>query len=150
MCQDPEQSNFDDVGDFHEKFGLGNVTHGTVGIVGMPADLLNFRIRFLHEELEEFVAAMDMGREDLAFDALLDLAYVVFGTAHLLGYPWQEGWDLVQAANMAKIRAERAEQSLRGSTWDVVKPEGWQPPDIRGLLGSYGWPAASMNKNSQP
>lgn len=136
-----EQSNFDDVGDFHEKFHLGNTTHGEPGIVGMPADLLKFRLKFLQEELNEFKEAMATGREDLAFDALLDLVYVAMGTAHHLGYPWQEGWDLVQAANMMKERAERSEQSERGGTWDVVKPEGWQPPDIKGLLESYGWPA---------
>ncbi len=136
-----DQTNFDDVGDFHEKFGLGNVTHGEPGIVGMPADLFEFRLKFLKEELQEFEDAMLGGYEDFAFDALLDLVYVAMGTAHLLGFPWQEGWDLVQAANMAKERAIRSEQSARGSTWDVVKPEGWQPPDIKGLLISHGWPA---------
>jgi hypothetical protein len=40
---------------------------------------------------------------------------------------------------MAKVRAERAEQSERGGTWDVVKPDGWTPPDIEGILYTYGW-----------
>jgi hypothetical protein len=52
--------------------------------------------------------------------------------------PWQEGWDLVQAANMAKERATSAEQSTRLSAFDVIKPPGWTPPDIEGLIESYG------------
>lgn len=136
------QSNFDDVGDFHEKFGLGNVTHGEVGIVGMPADLLDFRLKFLGEELDEFAKAMDAGDQAGAFDALLDLVYVAMGTAHLLGFPWQEGWDLVQAANMSKLRATTGIVGPRGDAkYDVIKGPDFVPPDIEGLLRKHGWPS---------
>ena len=140
-----KRSNFDDVGDFHEKFDLPNVTHASVaGPMDMPADLLDFRLKFLKEELQEFSTAMSDGDEAGAFDALIDLVYVAMGTAHLLGFPWQQGWDLVQAANMAKVRAASAEHSAantgRGHASDVVKPDGWQPPDIVGLLRKHGWP----------
>jgi predicted HAD superfamily Cof-like phosphohydrolase len=136
------RSNFDDVGDFHEKFDLPNVTHARVsGPMGMPADLFQFRLKFLKEELDEFQASMEYGDTAGAFDALIDLVYVAMGTAHLLGFPWQEGWDLVQAANMAKERATSETASERGGTWDIVKPEGWQPPDIEGLLQKHGWPS---------
>jgi hypothetical protein len=65
---------------------------------------------------------------------------VVFGTAHLNGYPWQEGWDLVQQANITKERAAAdGSNSKRGSSFDVVKPEGWTAPDINGLLLKKGW-----------
>lgn len=133
-------SNFDDVGEFHEKFGLDNTTHQDTGPRDVPDELIRFRIGFLVEELEEFISgAIDDDPEQM-FDALLDLAYVVFGTAHLLGFPWQEGWEAVQKANMAKVRAAAdGSDSKRGSSFDVVKPEGWTAPDIKAVLNKHGW-----------
>jgi len=135
--------NFDDVGIFHAQFGLDNTTftaHG-IGPRDVPADLLEFRAKFLQEELDEFNEGVAESDHAKMFDALIDLVYVALGTAHLQGYPWQEGWDLVQAANMAKVRAAKdGSDSKRGSQWDIVKPPGWTPPDIEGLLESHGWP----------
>lgn len=132
-------SNFDDVGGFHEKFGLDSVTYAGIGPRHMSAELLDFRIKFMHEELKEFEDAIAEGDDAKAFDALLDLTYVVMGTAHLRGYPWQRGWELVQEANMLKVRAKNAEESKRGSAYDVVKPPGWLAPNIERLLDQYGW-----------
>lgn len=130
-------TNFEDVGRFHEKFELP-VAKGEIR--QLPQDLLDFRVRFLKEELAEFVSAMPSWTTPAdhakMFDALLDLVYVALGTAHLLGYPWEQGWNLVQAANMAKVRALRPEDSKRGSAWDVVKPPGWVAPDIESLLAN--------------
>jgi hypothetical protein len=39
--------------------------------------------------------------------------------------------DAVQKANMAKVRVAKAEDSKRGSTFDVRKPEGWVGPEAR-------------------
>lgn len=162
MYEQPRaQSNFHDVGDFHEKFGLDNTTHHDIGPRQVPDDVLEFRIKFMLEELQEFCEAVGfkIGADPtgqlqltkfrqsnpgvhhaLAFDALLDLAYVVFGTAHFMGYPWQMGWKLVQRANMAKIRAKAdASDSKRGHALDVVKPAGWTPPNITDLLNRCGF-----------
>lgn len=137
-------NNFHDVGVFHEKFRLDNVLAGGVGPRDLPPGLLEFRIKFMLEELQEFVDAYtENPRENHAkmADALVDLVYVAMGTAHLLGYPWQVIWDAVQKANMAKVRAESAQDSKRGSAFDVVKPPGWRPPDVAGILRSMGWDA---------
>lgn len=141
-----ESTNFDDVGDFHEKFDLVNMTHmhEHEGVTTyphlLPDDLYAFRYGFLAEELQEFKDAHLAGDLAGAFDALLDLVYVALGTAHLMELPWQEGWDAVQDANMAKERATSAEQSTRLSAFDVIKPPGWTPPDIEGILGKYAIP----------
>jgi predicted HAD superfamily Cof-like phosphohydrolase len=134
-------TNFDDVGNFHEKFALDNTTHQDTGQRSpMDPELLDFRLKFLKEELEEFETGMEEEDHEQMFDALLDLVYVAMGTAHLLGYPWQEGWDLVQRANMAKERAAAdGSNSKRGTQWDVVKPPGWTPPAIGGLLERHGF-----------
>ena len=101
---------------------------------------MDFRVKFLEEELEEFKEGRREGNHAKMFDALLDLVYVAMGTAHLQGYPWEAGWTEVQEANMAKVRAAKdGSDSKRGSQYDVVKPDGWQPPDIDFLLEWLGW-----------
>jgi hypothetical protein len=180
-----QKDNFTDVGDFHEKFGLYNVGAESSplrdGVFHFPPgprpaaditeELLKFRLKFLEEELIELAQSMHFARlakpgggdmigvsvdHPHAFDALLDLVYVALGTAHLLGYPWQAGWEAVQAANMAKERCAinhvwsqnddgtccdqpRWKHGTRGSTFDVLKPPGWTPPDIAAVLRKHGF-----------
>lgn len=133
-------TNFTDVGRFHEKFGLDNTTFRDVGPREWDKDLMEFRLKFLREELDEFIEGKNEQDVVKMFDALLDLVYVAMGTAHLLGLPWEAGWSLVQQANMAKVRAAAdGSDSKRGSAFDVVKPEGWEPPDLQKVLNLYGW-----------
>ena len=125
----------EDVKAFHEKFGLG--------YSGPPRQLTgdyhDFRQGFMQEELDEYQAAHEAG--DLAgqLDALVDLVYVALGTAYLQAFPFGEAWRRVQAANMAKVRVERASDSKRGSTFDVVKPPGWAAPDHSDLVRSEAY-----------
>jgi predicted HAD superfamily Cof-like phosphohydrolase len=150
---------FHDVGRFHEKFGLLNTTYRGPGPSSMDRETIVFRMKFLCEELQEFmegvgfkfhaslydIAMMNSSWQETGpdhpqmFDALIDLVYVAYGTAHMAGYPWEEGWGEVQRANMQKIRATRADQSERGGTLDVIKPVGWEAPDIAGVLQRWGW-----------
>lgn len=118
---------------FHEKFGL----NAPIVPQLLGNELFEFRLKFLREEVQEYEDAHREGDLVKAFDALVDLVYVALGTSYLHGLPFEDGFDLVQAANMAKVRAERKEMSVRGSTYDVVKPEGWQPPDLRHLVGAF-------------
>jgi predicted HAD superfamily Cof-like phosphohydrolase len=176
--------NFDDVGDFHRKFGLHNVTYTAAEPVEYTDDLIKFRLKFLLEELQEIVegcgycvahVSEPQGgshleavkkpngsmKHEAVFDGLLDLAYVTFGMAHVLGYPWQDGWDEVQRANITKERCginhtyidsghqdyegcvscgkPREQHSLRGSAYDVIKPRGWHAPDIKSILKRVGF-----------
>ena len=97
----------------------------------LPEELSGFRSRFIEEELDEYILATTL--ED-KFDALIDLVYVALGTAYLHGFDFEEGWRRVHNANMKKVRAERQDESKRGTAFDVVKPEGWQPPDLSDLV----------------
>lgn len=140
-------SDHTDVGDFHCKFELDHTTCskgcGRTGPRPWDDELVKFRTKFLHEELKEFEDAVAERDHAKIFDALIDLVYVAHGTAHLLGYPWRIGWDAVQAANMAKQRAAKdGSDSVRGSSFDVVKPASWIPPDIEGVLQAYGFDVA--------
>lgn len=135
-------SDFDDVGLFHSKFGLPFVDtpQNIAGPREVDEELMRFRIKFMREELQEFEDAYATGDEAGMFDALLDLVYVAMGTAHLRGYPWKSGWDEVQRANMTKERAAPdGSNSKRGSSWDVVKPDGWTPPRIDEVLAMFGF-----------
>lgn len=151
---------FTKVGEFHGKFGLPTA-HSTPPAFP-PDDVLQFRGGFLLEELAEFFeacgnAAMalhlreaikDLGRfkqvygftgpRDLekAADALADLKYVTDGTAHMMGIPFNEVFEEVQRANMTKERATGADdpRNTRPHALNVVKPEGWTPPDHKPIL----------------
>jgi len=119
------------VAEFHEKFDLplGNEDK----LMQDPA-AQDFRVKFLQEELDELKEALASGDKVGAFDALLDLAYVAYGTALFAGIDaaqWHAGMHAVHSANMAKIRVAKAEDSKRGSAFDVKKPVGWVGPESR-------------------
>ncbi len=133
-------SNFESVGEFHRRFGLPR--HGDGGPVsGLDQEKFLFRDKFMQEELDEFREAHYAGDLPKALDALVDLVYVVLGTAHMMRAPFDEAFREVQRANMTKVRAAGADdpRSTRGSALDVVKPAGWTPPDVAGVLRRAGW-----------
>jgi hypothetical protein len=113
---------FDDVGSFHMKFGLPT-SYDTAPAMMTP------------EEEPPGPSSL----EDAA-DALADLVYVALGTAHLMGLPFNAVWDEVQRANMMKERATGADdpRSKRGHGFDVVKPEGFRPPNHTGIIALAG------------
>lgn len=127
-------TDFDSVGEFHRKFGLP-----VAGVI--PLDVIDdesflFRYQFLLEELQELIQAhRDRDLVGVA-DALADLVYVALGTAHMYGIPFDEVFAEVQRANLSKERTSGStdRRSKRGSDLDVVKPEGWRPPDISDVL----------------
>jgi len=115
---------------FHSKFGL----HYDGPPRFLPEELSKLRIVQLHEEVNEYEDAVKNKDLHGQFDALIDMIYFAVGTIGVHGFPFQEGWDRVQAANMAKVRATCAADSKRGSASDVVKPPGWTPPDLSDLI----------------
>lgn len=141
---------FKDVQAFHRKFGHGPHLHPRA----LTQDEHDFRVKFFEEEIKEYgefreqvdkimemseTMSLEAGlRSSLAgqFDSLLDLAYITFGAADWHGFPWERGWYQVQSANMCKTRATHADQSKRGSSLDIVKPEGWVPPYLDYLIGA--------------
>lgn len=116
---------YEDIEKFHEKFQLPQTD--------VPAfantELMEFRIKFMMEELKEFEEAYDNKDLVKAFDALIDLVYVALGTAHIMNLPFVTGWYHVHMANMKKVRAKHAHESKRGTAYDVVKPKGWVGPE---------------------
>lgn len=133
-----------DVEEFHKKFGLEYVGKPR----GLPPEFAQFRQKFIQEELDEYITnhinlEFELGLKEPQkidkyleeqLDALVDLVYVALGASHLHGFDFKEAWRRVHAANMAKVRAEKASDSKRGSTFDVVKPAGWTAPSHADLV----------------
>lgn len=121
---------FKDIKEFHEKFGLE--------YNGYPKELndsvMLYRMCFMLEELNEYIASVHKHDLEGAFDALIDLVYVALGTAYFHGFPFNEGWKLVHEANMKKIRTAHKGHSKRNSEFDIIKPEGWEAPDLSELI----------------
>ncbi|WP_306365334.1 hypothetical protein [Nocardia sp. CC227C] len=58
----------------------------------------------------------------------------------LLHLPMKSVWEAVQTSNLAKLVDGKV---IRRDDGKIIKPDGWQPPDIAGALGSYGWKTAA-------
>ena len=72
-----------DVIHFHQKFGVPVATEPSF----LNCEAYAFRVKFMQEELDEFREAHSTGDMHGAADALVDLAYVVHGTAHMMACP---------------------------------------------------------------
>jgi predicted HAD superfamily Cof-like phosphohydrolase len=123
-------SNYGDVHLFHRKFDLPHPKVPTL----LDEDTKDHRYNFMQEELEEFDKACASGDLALAADALIDLVYVVMGTGVMMGLPWQALWDEVQRANLQKVRDLAQDTEYHRG---LIKPPGWRPPDIEGVLMRY-------------
>lgn len=126
---------FELVDAFHHKFELqykGSPRQ-------LPPDLEQFRINFLEEEMHEIKVAADNGNLADFVDGLVDLIYVAAGTMLMcMDVNRARACFLqVQQANMSKERCLREEDSKRGSTYDVIKPEGWKPPNYDDILKGF-------------
>jgi len=117
---------------FHHKYGL--IYSGPPR--QLPADLQQFRINFLEEELDEIKLAADEGSLPDFVDGLVDLVYVAIGTLLLsMDVNRVRACFLkVQKANMTKVRCENPGDSKRESTFDVIKPPGFVPPNFDDIL----------------
>jgi predicted HAD superfamily Cof-like phosphohydrolase len=119
-----------DIDAFHKKFKFEKNNK-----VGIPDnnELVNFRTAFLLEELAEYAQAITKKDAAGALDALVDIVYIALGTAWLFNLPFEQAWQEVQRANMSKIRT-KSKSKKRGTSFDVVKPKGWRPPDIEQVI----------------
>jgi predicted HAD superfamily Cof-like phosphohydrolase len=121
----PEQAM---VAEFHRRFG--SPPPEKPDLERFPGPL---RVRLIQEEADELAQAVAEGDLAEMVDALCDLLYVTYGAAVDLGVDLQPFFAEVHRSNMAKVGGRRREDGK----W--LKPEGWRPPDIAGLLARlYG------------
>jgi len=106
-------------------------------------DRLKLRLELIREEFSELVGASGYRVEDFdhgffakegpqdpttQVDALCDLLVVTFGMAVEMGIDLEPFFDEVHRTNMAKVGGPKRADG-KG-----LKPLGWTPPDIAGLL----------------
>lgn len=94
---------------------------------------LEFRIRFLQEELDEMKNAKSA--EDVV-DALIDLCVVAIGTLDAYDVDSHKAWDEVLNANMQKQPGVKASRPNPLGLPDLIKPDGWVGPDHTGNHGT--------------
>lgn len=123
---------FDDTMAFQQKYGLWRKDQ--FGI--LSEEEMKVKIGHLYEELAEIDKAHKEGNIYEISDGLIDLIYVASGLLNLMNMPAQALWNDVQARNMQKIRATKDNVGKRGSTFDVIKPEGWLPPRTKDIVDS--------------
>jgi len=143
----PDASNAARLREFHHAVGLTSPQRPTVP---GPA-LLTLRRTLIREEAAEVEAEWSRLEQklrdgeavpaaDLAPLAheLADLLYVTYGALAVLGIDADAVFAEIHRANMAKLGGPRREDGKQ------LKPEGWQPADVRGVLegrevGSGQW-----------
>jgi len=94
---------------------------------------LDFRIRFLEEELNELKDNRDNPEE--VVDALIDLSVVAIGTLDLFGIDSYKAWDAVFDANMNKEIGIKPSRPNPLGLPDLIKPAGWVAPSHKGNHG---------------
>lgn len=124
-----------DINDMHTKFGVREVTQKLSA--NHLAEYLEFRIRFLQEELDEMKHAAKSKDPEEIVDALIDLCVVAIGTLDAYGVNSYKAWDEVHAANMSKEVGIKESRPNPLGLPDLVKPEGWRPPTHNGNHGLF-------------
>ena len=94
---------------------------------------LEFRAKFLQEELTELVDNIDNPEE--VVDALIDLCVVAIGTLDAFDIDSNKAWDEVLRANMTKKVGIKPGRPNPLNLPDLMKPEGWQGPSH---IGNHG------------
>ena len=115
-----------DILDFHRALdipvGCGCNSHH------LSRDRRMLRAELIREEANEAIEAIEAGHLVEALDGLVDTIVVCLGTAVEMGLDLDPFWQEVHASNMAKVGGPTREDGKK------LKPEGWVPPDIFGML----------------
>ncbi|MBN9310839.1 MAG: hypothetical protein J0I99_00480 [Devosia sp.] len=97
----------------------------------------DLRKKLINEEHQETIDAIDAGDPVETTDGLGDLVYVAVQAAIVYGLPLAQAWRLIQRSNMAKVDPTTGKVRRR-EDGKILKPDGWSPPDIDGLIRRSG------------
>lgn len=117
------------VGDFHRAYGLPIRSEPTAAV---GPDQVALRQALIEEEVRELADAARAGDVVGVADALADIVYVAYGTAHVYGIDLDAVLDEVHASNMTKLGADG--RPVRRADGKVLKGPGYRPPDVRAVL----------------
>lgn len=129
----------DDIHKMHEKYKV----HDWVALRELNNEqellqkFLDFRVKFLQEELDETAAAIKNGDPEEIVDGLIDLCVVAIGTLDAFDVDSHKAWNEVLKANMAKEVGVKESRPNPLGMPDLIKPDDWEAPnheDNHGLL----------------
>lgn len=110
------------VRDFNEKFDVPVMARPTI-----PETVRRYlRMDLIEEEAGELLHAIDTCDIPLVADGIADTIYVCLGAALDFGIPIVEIWEEVHRTNMLKMKTSNGAK--------IMKPEGWQPPQIDAII----------------
>jgi predicted HAD superfamily Cof-like phosphohydrolase len=121
-------SCLDDVREFHEAMDAPVAYRPEVP----DARIRETRKRLIEEEFRELMVELDGDDVAAVAKETVDLVYVALGAAVEYGIDLDLVWDVVHASNMAKLGPNG--KPTRREDGKILKPEGWQAPDIAALL----------------
>ena len=98
-------------------------------------------IRLINEEYHELIEALDNNNMVEIIDGGIDLIYVVLYMFCMCGVDAEFFWREVQRSNMAKAGGPKDPV-----TGKQLKPPGWTPPDIAGILAAHAEHVADLRR----
>jgi Phosphoribosyl-ATP pyrophosphohydrolase len=113
-----------DIEDMHTKYGVNEKVRQFDK--EKLKQFLEFRVRFLEEELNELKENIDNPEE--VVDALIDLCVVAIGTLDAFEVNAYRAWNEVHNANMKKQVGIKKNRPNPLGLPDLIKPEGWRAP----------------------
>jgi hypothetical protein len=120
-----------DIEDMHTKFGVNEKVREFDA--EKLKQFLEFRVKFLEEELNELKDNLDNPEEIV--DALIDLCVVAIGTLDAFDVNAKLAWNEVHTANMNKQVGIKESRPNPLGLPDLVKPEWWMAPEHKGNYG---------------
>jgi predicted HAD superfamily Cof-like phosphohydrolase len=95
---------------------------------------ISLRYHLMSEENREYMVAGIQEDKVEILDALIDQAYVLFGTinAHGMQKEFVEGFRLVHENNMTKVQENG--KVLKDASGKVLKPQGYKKVDLSNLI----------------
>lgn len=119
-----------DIAEMHQNFGVNPIVRSYDR--EKLKSFLEFRIRFLQEELDELRETDDPAE---VTDALIDLCVVAIGTLNALDIDPYTAWDRVHTANMQKQVGIKATRPNPLGLPDLIKPATWVAPNHSDNIG---------------
>jgi hypothetical protein len=98
-------------------------------------EFLEFRFRFLQEEIDEGKDAIHNKDAEEIVDSLIDLVVVAVGTLDLFNVNFDQAWNEVLKANMNKRVGIKASRPNKFQLPDLVKDSSWVAPNHQGNHG---------------
>jgi len=93
------------------------------------------RVKLLCEEMSEYLdAEYDNNIIEIA-DGLTDIHYIAAGTEAVYGIPGEELFNHIHTNNMSKLGKDG--KPIKREDGKLMKPEGYQPPDVRAVLNKF-------------